>query len=104
MSRTIIYSLVAFISPLLLAPLAALQAALPTKDENSAVRQWTQSTLLTGKAIQPFSFTYGGKPSSGLLAGWKSSQETRDLDAQRREHTLTWTDDATRLQVRCVAV
>jgi alpha-galactosidase len=88
----------------LLAAPAALHAALPTKDENSAASTWAQSALLTGRAAQPFSFSYGGKPSRELLAGWKSSQETRTVDAQRREHTLTWTDDATHLQVRCVAV
>jgi alpha-galactosidase len=51
-----------------------------------------------------FSFTYGGKPMAGLLSGWPLERNSRALDAQRREHTLTWTDPQTRLVVRCVAI
>jgi len=52
----------------------------------------------------PFSFTYGGKPSAELLAGWKLDRNARGLDRGRTEHTLTWTDPETGLVVRCVAV
>jgi alpha-galactosidase len=76
-------------------------AATPTPGENAAAKEWMQHALLAG---QPFSFSYGGKPSGSLLDGWKFSSAARELDAQRREHTLAWTDDASGLQVRCVAV
>ena len=52
----------------------------------------------------PFVFTCGGKPSAELLPLWKVECTSRDLDPRRVEHTLVYTDDATGLQVRCVAV
>ncbi len=45
-----------------------------------------------------------GKPSAELLKNWKVARSRRDLDAQRVEHVQTYTDAATGLQVRCVAV
>lgn len=50
----------------------------------------------------PFSFTYDGQSFSDL--SWKPSQVSRRLDDYRTEHTLTYADDKTGLQVRCVAV
>ena len=55
-------------------------------------------------AEPPFSFTYDGKPSAELLATWKCVRSRRKLDEQRTEHTLVYTDPATGLEVRCVAV
>jgi alpha-galactosidase len=52
----------------------------------------------------PFSFVYKGKPSTELLKAWKLERSSRQLDAQRTERTLGWTDPQTGLQVRCVAV
>ncbi len=52
----------------------------------------------------PFSFVYGGKNSRDLLAAWPLQRNQRKLDTVRTEHTLAWTDPATKLQVRCVAV
>lgn len=52
----------------------------------------------------PFSFLYGGQPSDQLLATWPKKTATRQLDSFRREHTFTWTDPRTGLQVRCMAV
>jgi alpha-galactosidase len=52
----------------------------------------------------PFAFTYDGKPSTDLLKSWKVARSSRDLDARRVEHALTYTDEATGLQARCVAV
>jgi alpha-galactosidase len=51
-----------------------------------------------------FSFTYGGKPSAELLAAWERKRASRRLDAQRTEHTLTYTDRQTGLVVRCVGI
>jgi len=55
-------------------------------------------------AEPPFSFVYGGRPSSDLLKTWQNSRNTRKLDTQRTEHTLVYTDPTTGLQVRCVFV
>jgi alpha-galactosidase len=92
------------LTALLPAPLVSLHAATPTSQENSIVKQWSQEAVFGEHATLPFSFTLGGKASNQLLRDWKRSDESRELDAQRREHTLTWIDDETGLQVRCVAV
>jgi len=55
-------------------------------------------------AAVPFSFTYDGRVSAELLAEWESSREDVDLDEARHKTTLTWTDPATRLEVRCELV
>ncbi len=52
----------------------------------------------------PFSFTYGGKPSDELFKKWELQRSERKLDEQRTEITLTYTDAATGLVVRCVAL
>jgi alpha-galactosidase len=39
-----------------------------------------------------------------LLAAWKLKRASRPLDKQRTEHTLTYTDPKTGLQLRCVGV
>ncbi|MHB8523339.1 MAG: NPCBM/NEW2 domain-containing protein [Limisphaerales bacterium] len=52
----------------------------------------------------PFSFVYDGKPSAELLKGWEATRGSTNLDEQRTERTLTWTDPKTGLQVRCVAI
>jgi alpha-galactosidase len=51
-----------------------------------------------------FSFTYDGKPSSELLRSWPLKRESRSLDAQRTQHTLSYTDPKTGLLVRCVGI
>ena len=51
-----------------------------------------------------FSFRSAGQASAGFLGQWKVRRSTRSLDAQRTERTLVWSDPATGLQVRCVAV
>lgn len=52
----------------------------------------------------PFAFNYDGKPSTELLRTWKVTRANRELDAARVEHTVTYTDAATGLEVRGVAV
>jgi alpha-galactosidase len=57
----------------------------------------------------PFSFDYGGKPASELLKTWtlKRASEPSGSDVTGHgttEHTLTWTDPKTGLEVRCRAL
>jgi alpha-galactosidase len=52
----------------------------------------------------PFSFIYDGAPSGRLLATWPERETTTTLDAHRRQHTRSWSDPKTGLQVACVAV
>ena len=55
-------------------------------------------------AEPPFSFTYGGRPSSEFLKTWDLKRQARKLDDHRTEHTLTWTDAKSGLVLRCVGV
>jgi alpha-galactosidase len=52
----------------------------------------------------PISFVYDGHSSDELLAVWPKKSARKKLDSSRTQHTLTWTDPRTRLEVRCVAV
>jgi alpha-galactosidase len=60
--------------------------------------------LPTPNGEPPFSFTYGGPSSADLLKAWDVRRTTRQLDDRRTEHTITYTDPATGLVARCVAV
>lgn len=52
-----------------------------------------------------FSFIYDGRRSSEFLADWKHQRnDVRVLDEHRRQHSRTWTDPKTGLQVRCVGI
>jgi alpha-galactosidase len=53
-------------------------------------------------ARPPFSFTYGGKPSAELLKSWPHAESVGAVVGGRQETTTTWTDPATKLQVRWV--
>lgn len=61
---------------------------------------------LTGpvSSTPPFSFTYGGKESTQLLATWPVKRTKRKVDAGRIAHTIVWTDPKTALQVRCEGI
>jgi len=62
----------------------------------------------------PFSFTYGGRPSAQCLAAWPVQRTSRTIrpdsasphprGGDLTEQTLVWTDPATGLEVRCVAI
>ena len=91
-------------------PLVALMIAIPavaravtvTPEEMLTARRWVATKF--EKPEVPFSFVYGGKPSVELLKTWKLERASKQLDDQRTERTLTWTDPKTGLVVRCVAV
>ncbi|HZT43043.1 MAG TPA: alpha-galactosidase [Chthonomonadaceae bacterium] len=79
------------------------QAATPTGDEMATAKKWA-AEYLGPSAPPPFSFIYAGRPSADLLPAWKPERVTRRLDRNRRELVLTWTDPATGLALRCVAI
>ncbi|HEY5912614.1 MAG TPA: alpha-galactosidase [Verrucomicrobiae bacterium] len=76
---------------------------LPTEAEMAEATRWTAARFKAA-TDPPFSFTYSDKSSSELLPRWKAERSSRDRDASKVEHSLTYTDDATGLQVRCVAL
>ena len=80
-----------------------LHAEQPTAQETSTAKHWAQTELFPDGLKQPFSFVLGGKSSDKLLRDWKRTDAVRDLDAQRRERSRTWTDDTSGLQVRLIA-
>ena len=51
----------------------------------------------------PFSFVYGGKPSSELLPKWKRETKEEQADATRTIKTLSFTDPETGLVVKAIA-
>jgi alpha-galactosidase len=53
---------------------------------------------------EPFSFTYGGKPSSELLRQWGGQRSVEQLDAERTQYTTTFRDPGTGLVVRWIGV
>jgi alpha-galactosidase len=78
--------------------------AMPT--EMAAASQWVTDKLAGGSTTTelPFSFTYNGEASAVLLKSWELKRSERQLDASRKETTLTYTDPKTGLILRCVAV
>jgi alpha-galactosidase len=73
-----------------------------SKEEGIRARKWMDTHLLADHAAPAFSFAYGGRPFATEGRSWPVVRESRNLDDNRIEHTLTWTDPATRLEVRCV--
>jgi alpha-galactosidase len=66
--------------------------------------QWLKEHLLNDNAQVPFSFAYNRQGSSTLLKAWPKKIETKQLDGGRTEHTVSWTDPKTGLQVRLSAL
>jgi alpha-galactosidase len=91
-----------FVVSMLLAGWNIEAAVTVTPEELQQNDQWVEQNLL-GSA-QPFSFTYNGQSSSTLLSSWTKTSQTAQLDAARTQYTLTWTDPANSLEVRCTAV
>lgn len=76
----------------------------PTTTEMEQKSGWARAHLFAPKPLWPFSFVYAGRASAELLALWPAHTERRRIDAVRTEHASTWSDQATGLQVRSVAV
>jgi alpha-galactosidase len=65
-------------------------------------RQWAEQAFSVSAEPLPFSFVYGGQPSSAFLGGWRHEVRDETVDATRRRRTLTLSDPKTGLQVRAV--
>lgn len=63
-----------------------------------------QSPVILDPEKLPFSFVFDGKPSSELLKLWKTERTSKELDEARTQHTLTFTEPATGLVLRCEAI
>ncbi len=86
---------------------ATAWGATPTQHEMETSSVWVGSHLEgNGPAAEQrfFSFVYGGKKSDELLASWKVERAAKKEGGNRVERTVTWSDPATGLVVRCEAV
>jgi len=86
----------------------AARAVTVTPQELSQCRDWVKArfeAVAEGRAgTLPFSFVYGDHPWADSVKDWKYDGASKQLDEQRTEHSLSWSDPATGLEVRCVAV
>jgi len=64
----------------------------------------SKSQDLSDGSAPKFAFVYNGKNSSELLPNWRSRVQTKKLDANRTQETVTHVDPTTGLLVRSVAV
>ena len=83
---------------------AVRPAEFVTPGEMQRKSDWIKAHLDTARPSLPFSFVYGGKESGDLIGAWPKVTETARIDAVRTRHTVTWTDPASGLEVRCAAV
>ncbi len=74
-----------------------------TTDEMNQSAQWTAKNLIE-TAKPPFSFTYGGITSSGLIGSWETGSQVEKLGEKRTRYTITNSDNKTGLSVTCIAV
>jgi alpha-galactosidase len=65
---------------------------------------WAQENLLSPDSRPPFSFVYGRHASESLLKEWPKTTTSKQLDGDRTEHTVVWTDPKTHLRVRFSSV
>jgi alpha-galactosidase len=82
-------------------------AVSPTSAEMDRAKQWAANKFTAqgdAKQSEPFSFIYDGKSSRELLKTWQFKQQSEKIDENRTRHTLTYTDPATKLAVRCAGV
>jgi alpha-galactosidase len=82
----------------------AVWGVAPTKEEVMQAGDWFSAQFREDAGVtRPFSFLYGGKSSSDLLKNWNLKTSSRKVDSARSERTLSYTDSATGLELRCVA-
>lgn len=83
---------------------AGRPAEVVTPGEMLRKSDWIKTHLETARPGLPFSFVYGGRASGDLLQTWPKDTETTRIDAARTRRAMTWTDPASGIEVRCVAV
>jgi len=98
------YLLAAFAASLLTAEPVVRGDEMVVPDEMRSKERWVQGTLLSlDKPV--VSFLYNGINSGELLPGWQRSPiSSETLSDGRIQYRLKWTDPATNLEVRVVAV
>ena len=80
------------------------KAVSPSRGELEHAREWARtnfSTMGPAAKLPPFSFVYGGKPSSALLKGWRVSVGAPARRGAASQQSYLYTDPATGLELRC---
>lgn len=90
-----------FVATIALALSAAAAGFDPAAAHDKAGRDKFVAAHIDRPEEAPFSFVYGGRPSSALLAKWPSTTETK-TDGLKTLTTVVYTDPATRLRVTVV--
>ncbi len=80
------------------------EAVSASADELAMARAWLAERLAADSLRAPFSFQFGGQASAGRLNDWTRKVELRQIDAERTERTLRFTDPESGLEVRWVIV
>lgn len=93
---------------LLIGSASARESAAASEAELAQAKGWAAARFVQPRpdvpgVSLPFSFVYDGKKSDTLLNSWKSEVVTTQTARGVQETTITCTDPATGLQVRCVA-
>ena len=70
----------------------------------ATVKGWMEENFAPEASGFPFSFKYGGHYAVELLKTWNTERVSQQLDEFRTQHTLTYNDSETNLEVRCVIV
>ncbi|MBN2511292.1 MAG: hypothetical protein JXB18_00005, partial [Sedimentisphaerales bacterium] len=74
-------------------------------DEMAEAKQFMAVRFDEKSITEPvFSFIYDGKASAEFLKSWTFKSQTVSLDEFRKQIVLTYTDPATKLEVKCIAV
>lgn len=76
----------------------------PMAEEMASLKKWIMENFWPEASVPPFSFKYGGQSSADLLKTWKTEHSLKNLDENRTEDTLKFTDPDTGLEVRVEAI
>jgi alpha-galactosidase len=76
-------------------------AVRPTRDEFELRTDWARDHVATNSAAWPFSFVYNRQAAAQFALTWNREPETQSVGAGCMNRTLTFSDPATGLQVRC---
>ena len=79
----------------------ACRDTIPGGTARDAFNAWMQTHVLADNPDPPFSFRYNGQSSTSFLSSWTFQRSAEILDVNRTQWTLTYTDPATNLVVRC---
>lgn len=84
---------------------SSLAGAATRNQDTRAKEQWVNDWISGSSSKRlPFSFEYDGNPGAKLLETWSRNVNVGQLDATRKEYTVTWHEPGSGMEVRYVAV